>query len=77
VPAGVLVRDIFLAGLVLFAEFCRCQKFNELCARNGNVAVAMVYGALRSLEEGGRYIKLNDILAAAKTRLSTGARHVA
>ena len=73
VPAS----DMFLAELELFAESCRSRQGNELCARNGNVAVAMVYGALRSLEEGGRYIKLNDILAAAKTRLSTGARHVA
>ncbi len=69
--------DMFLAELELFAESCRTRLGNELCARNGNVAVAMVYGALRSLEEGGRYIKLSDILAAAKTRLSTGARHVA
>ncbi len=69
--------DMFLAELELFAESCRTRQGNELCARNGNVAVAMVYGALRSLEEDGRYIKLSDILAAAKTRLSTGARHVA
>jgi len=37
----------------------------------------MVYGALRSLEEGGRYVKLSEILAAAQARISTGARHVA
>src|ERR1019366_2953366 len=71
VPAS----DMFLAELELFAESCRSRQGNELCAQNGNVAVAMVYGALRSLDEGGRYIKLDDILAAAKTRLSTGARH--
>src|SRR5579859_7180437 len=58
--------DMFLSELELFAESCRTRQGNELCARNGNVAVAMVYGALRSLEEDGRYIKLSDILAAAK-----------
>ena len=73
VPAS----DMFLSELELFAESCRSRQNNELCAHNGNVAVAMVYGALRSLEEGGRYIKLDDVVAAAKTRISTGARHVA
>jgi hypothetical protein len=37
----------------------------------------MVYGALRSLAEGGRYVKLDEILTAARARISTGARHVA
>jgi predicted dehydrogenase len=69
--------DMFLAELEMFAQSCRSQAGNELNARNGNVAVAMVYGALRSLEEGGRYVKLAEVLAAAKTRLDTGARHVA
>jgi predicted dehydrogenase len=69
--------DMFLAELDMFAESCRSAQSNELNARNGNVAVAMVYGALRSLEEGGRYVKLNEVLAAAQSRISTGARHVA
>jgi predicted dehydrogenase len=69
--------DMFLAELDMFADSCRSRQSNELNARNGNVAVAMVYGALRSLEEGGRYVKLNEVLAAAQSRISTGARHVA
>ncbi len=69
--------DMFRAELEMFAQSCRSGQSNELNARNGNVAVAMVYGALRSLEEGGRYVKLDEVLAAAKTRISTGARHVA
>jgi predicted dehydrogenase len=69
--------DMFLAELEMFAASCRSQKSNELNARNGNVAVAMVYGALRSLEEGGRYIKLSEVLSAAQSRIATGARHVA
>jgi predicted dehydrogenase len=76
-PLAVPESDMFLAELEMFAQSCRSGQSNELCARNGNVAVAMVYGALRSLEEGGRYVKLNEILAAAKARISTGARHVA
>ncbi|HEY6255145.1 MAG TPA: Gfo/Idh/MocA family oxidoreductase [Xanthobacteraceae bacterium] len=76
-PLTVPASDMFLAELEMFAESCRSAQGNELNAQNGNVAVAMVYGALRSLEEGGRYIKLADVVAAARSRISTGARHVA
>jgi predicted dehydrogenase len=76
-PLEVPASDMFLAELELFAESCKSRQPNELCAHNGNAAIAMVYGALRSLEEGGRYIKLSDVVAAARTRTSTGARHVA
>ncbi|HLH95881.1 MAG TPA: Gfo/Idh/MocA family oxidoreductase [Xanthobacteraceae bacterium] len=69
--------DMFLTELEMFAESCRSGRSNELNARNGNVAVAMVYGALRSLDEGGRYVKLSEILSAAQSRINTGARHVA
>ena len=76
-PLPVPQSDMFLAELEMFAASCRSRKSNELSAANGNVAVAMVYGALRSLEEGGRYIKLADVMASAQARLGTGARHVA
>jgi hypothetical protein len=76
-PLEVPASDMFLAELELFAESCKSGQRNELCAHNGNTAIAMVYGALRSLEEGGRYIKLSDVVAAARTRTGTGARHVA
>jgi predicted dehydrogenase len=69
--------DMFLAELEMFAASCRSGQNNELCARNGNVAVAMVYGALRSIEEDGRAVKLAGVLADAKSRLEKGARHVA
>jgi predicted dehydrogenase len=69
--------DMFLAELEMFAQSCRAGQGNELNAANGNVAVAMVYGALRSLDEGGRYVKLSEVIASARTRLATGARHVA
>jgi predicted dehydrogenase len=69
--------DMFQAELEMFAGSCRSGQENELNAHNGNVAVAMVYGALRSLDEGGRYVKLSEILSTAQSRNSTGARHVA
>jgi predicted dehydrogenase len=76
-PLPVPESDMFLAELEMFADSCRAAQGNELNAANGNVAVAMVYGALRSLDEGGRYIKLSEVIASARGRLATGARHVA
>jgi predicted dehydrogenase len=76
-PLPVPQSDMFLAELEMFAESCRGGQGNELNAANGNVAVAMVYGALRSLDEGGRYVKLSEVIASARARLATGARHVA
>src|SRR5437764_9104218 len=42
--------DMFCAELEMFAESCTTGKVRELSAHNGNVAVAVVYAALRSLE---------------------------
>jgi len=65
--------DMFRAELELFAESCRTGKPNELTAENGNVAVATVYAALRSIEENGRCVKLADIFADADRRLREAA----
>ena len=43
--------DMFRAELDMFAESCRTGKANELSARNGNVALAVVYAGLRSIEQ--------------------------
>ena len=45
---------MFRAELDMFAASCRSGKGNELSADNGNVALAVVYAALRSIEENGR-----------------------
>jgi predicted dehydrogenase len=60
--------DMFRAELELFAESCRTGKTNELSAHNGNVAVAMVNAALRSIDEQGRYIRIADVLADVRQR---------
>src|SRR5262249_15901454 len=49
--------DMFRAELDLFAGSCRSGKGNELSALNGNVALAVVYAALRSIDEGGRAVR--------------------
>jgi predicted dehydrogenase len=69
--------DMFRAELEMFADSCRSGKANELSARNGNVALAVVYAGLRSIERSGQAVKLADIIAEAHERLAKGSRHVA
>jgi len=61
--------DMFRAELEMFAESCRTGKPNELSAYNGNVAVAMVNAALKSIEDNGRYIRIADVLADVHSQL--------
>jgi predicted dehydrogenase len=69
--------DMFRAELDMFAESCRTGKANELNARNGNVALAVVYAGLRSIELQGRAVKIADVIADAHRKLAEGNRHVA
>jgi predicted dehydrogenase len=62
--------DMFRAELEMFAESCRTGKPNELSAQNGNVAVAMVYAALKSLEQNGQYVPIASILKDAQSRVT-------
>ena len=62
--------DMFRAELEMFAESCRTGKSNELSAHNGNVAVAMVYAALKSIERNGQSISIASILQDAQSRLT-------
>lgn len=69
--------DMFRAELDMFAESCRSGKSNELNARNGNVALAVVYAGLRSIERQGQAVKIADVIADAHKKLAEGSRHVA
>jgi len=62
--------DMFRAELEMFAESCRTGKPGELCAANGNFAVAIVYAALRSIEKNGQSVRVADMLAEAQKRLA-------
>jgi predicted dehydrogenase len=61
--------DMFRAELEVFAESCRSGKQNELSSDNGNAAVAIVYAALRSIEENGRAVRIADVMKTARRRL--------
>jgi hypothetical protein len=41
----------------------------ELSAHNGNVAVAVVYAALRSIENKGEAVKIADIINETRATL--------
>src|ERR1043166_2430621 len=69
--------DMFRAELEMFAESCRSGKPNELSARNGNIAVAVVYAALRSIEQKGQAVRIADVIAEANARVAERSRHVA
>src|SRR5215210_7066187 len=65
-PAG----DMFLDELEMFAETCVSGKPCELTAANGNVAVAVVYAALRSIELKGQFVTLRDVMEEARSKVS-------
>src|SRR5499426_3643132 len=69
--------DMFRAELEMFAESCRSGRPNELSARNGNIAVAVVYAALRSIERNGAAVRIADVIAEAHARVAERMSHVA
>lgn len=61
--------DMFRAELEMFADSCVTGKVAELTAYNGNVAVAMVNAALRSIDKNGQSVKVADILSETRKRV--------
>lgn len=72
-PAGDMLRD----ELEMFAQTCATGKPCELSAHNGNVAVAVVNAALRSIERNGQYVALKEVLSEARARVSASLRQAA
>ena len=66
--------DMFRAELEMFAQSCASGAPNELTAHNGNVAVAVVYAALKSLERRGQSVRLADVMEESRTKITTQAR---
>ncbi len=61
--------DMFRAELEMFAESCMTGSVRELSAHNGNVAVAVVYAALRSIACSGQAVKIADIIGESQRNL--------
>lgn len=62
--------DMFREELEMFADSCRTGKASELDARNGNISVAVVYAALRSIEWKGHTIRIDDVISDARGRVA-------
>jgi predicted dehydrogenase len=62
--------DMFRQELDMFADTVRTGIPSELTAENANVSLAVVYAAVRSLESGGRYVKVADILDEARSEIA-------
>lgn len=62
--------DMFRAELEMFAESCRSGRSNELSARNGNIAVAIVYAALHSIQKNGQAVRIADVLQKARAKVT-------
>lgn len=69
--------DMFRAELEMFAESCRTGKPSELSAANGNFAVAIVYAALRSIENHGQSMRIADVLQEAQAHIAERIHDVA
>ena len=61
----------------MFAGTCVTGRPCELTAHNGNVAIAVVYAALRSIERKGQYVRLAEVLDEARAQVTAQERHVA
>ena len=69
--------DMFRTELEMFAASCRTGQPGELTAENGNVALAAVYAALRSLERKGQAVRLADVIEETRARIASRAQRVA
>jgi len=67
--------DMFVAELELFVEACRTGRSGQLGAHNANVALAIVYAALRSVERQGQSVRVSEMLDEAQTRVAKVAGH--
>ena len=65
IPPGDMFRD----ELELFAAACATGRLPELTARDGNVAVAIVNAALRSIDRKGQAVRLDEIMGEARRRV--------
>ncbi|MGZ8264970.1 MAG: Gfo/Idh/MocA family protein [Burkholderiales bacterium] len=61
--------DMFRQELDMFAETVRTGKASELSAENGLVSLSAVYGALRAIDEQGRYVRIAEVVKDARKRL--------
>ena len=62
----IAAGDMFCDELDIFADSCVTGKLSDLTANDGNVALAVVNAALRSIENNGVAVNISDIMAESK-----------
>ena len=65
-PIPIRSSDMFRQELDMFADTVRSGQPSELTAENASASLAVVYAAIRSLESGGRYVRIADIIEEAR-----------
>jgi len=65
-PSG----NMFLDELDMFADVCATGEPAELNAKSGNIALAAVNAALRSIAQNGQLISLESVLDESRARLA-------
>jgi len=71
---GLPESDMFRAELEMFADSCATGRPNELTAHNGNVAVAVVYAALKSIDRKGQGVSIAEVMEETRARIGARAR---
>jgi predicted dehydrogenase len=76
-PVQLPQGNMFVDELEMFADLCRTGELKELAAHDGNIALAVVYAALRSVDRGGALVPVSDILAEAEKAAAREDRNAA
>ena len=61
--------NMFQDELEIFADACRSGSATKLTAHNGNVAVAMVYAALKSVGNNAVMVSVDEVMSEASAEI--------
>ncbi len=61
--------NMFQDELEIFADACRSGSATKLTAHDGNVAVAMVYAALKSVENNAVMVSVDEVMSEASAEI--------
>ncbi len=62
--------NMFQDELEMFAEMCATGQPVELSAESGNVALAVVYAALESVDKNGAGVAIKDVLNRSRAKIA-------
>ncbi len=62
--------NMFQDELEMFADMCATGERVELSAESGNVALAVVYAALESVEKNGAGVAIKDVLNKSRAKIA-------